>query len=93
MKHLNQNKMGREEFFKAYGHRLVNVLGDDTETGSFQLFSPEETHLAFQYQRNGFEIASVFEKEDGEDYIVLDNDASTSHHKIGYLILTPKQNG
>jgi hypothetical protein len=32
-------------------------------------------------------VASVFEVEDDEDNVELDNDISDSHHKIGLLVL------
>jgi hypothetical protein len=32
-------------------------------------------------------VASVFEVENEEDNVLLDNDISNAHHKIGLLIL------
>ena len=80
--------MDKTEFFSQYGHRLVKVNEDDSETGDYQLFAPEESHVAQKYIESGYAIASLYEGEDGTEYVELDNDAGTSLHKIGYLILT-----
>jgi hypothetical protein len=79
--------MNKTEFFKQNGHRLVSVHEDDKETGNFMLFCPEESHIAQQYLDKGYSIASVFELQDEEDNVELDNDAGYSPFKIGYLIL------
>jgi len=79
--------MNKTEFFSQYGHRLVKVNEDDSETGDYQLFAPEESHIAQEYKSSGFIIASIYEGEDGLEYVELDNDAGSSFHKIGYLVL------
>jgi hypothetical protein len=81
--------MNKTEFFEEYGHRLVQVNEDDTESGDYQLFSPEESDLAAFFQKTGYLVASVFEDEDGTERVELDNDSGISFHKIGYPILTP----
>jgi hypothetical protein len=80
--------MDKTEFFSQYKHRLVKVNEDDSETGDYQLFSPEESNVAFNYQKLGYIIASIYETKDDIEYVELDNDAGTSFNKIGYLILT-----
>jgi len=79
--------MNKTEFFSQYGHRLMKVNEDDTETGDYQLFAPEESHIAQEYKNSGCMIASIYEREDGLEYVELDNDAGTSFHKIGYLVI------
>lgn len=80
--------MNKADFFDLYGCQLVNVNGDDdTETGAFQLFAPEESDRALEYQEQGYTIASVFEYEDGSEEVVLDNDCSDAPFKIGFLVL------
>jgi hypothetical protein len=79
--------MKKTEFFQNYGHRLVEVNKDDAETGDYMLYFPEEKYTAKKYLDKGYLIASVFEVEDDEDNVELDNDISESHHKIGLLVL------
>ena len=82
--------MDKTEFFKRYGRQLVKVNKDDPETGDYQLFAPEESSRANGYLKAGYMIASIFEDADGSERVELDNDAGTSFHKIGYLVLTNK---
>jgi hypothetical protein len=80
--------MNKTAFFQKYGNTLVQVNSeDDVETGMFQLFSPEENDKAKEYLDKGYCIASVFENESEEDLIIIDNDTSSSFHKIGFLVL------
>jgi hypothetical protein len=51
------------------------------------LYFPEEKYIAKKYLDRGYQVASVFEVEDDEDNVELDNDISESHHKIGLLVL------
>ena len=85
----NDSMMTKTAFFEQFGHRLVKVNVDDPETGDFQLFCPEEKTRAAEYQKNGYEVASVYEPEDedGEDIVIFDNDPSPAHMKIGFLVL------
>lgn len=82
-------KHTKTEFFEKYGSRglIVQVNEGDVETGDYQLFCPEEQHIAKEWQDKGYQVASVFETEDGEDIVILDNDISAGFHKIGYLIV------
>ena len=79
----------KTEFFEKYGRKglIVKVLEHDAETGDYQLFCPEEQHIAKEWQDKGYQVASVFEMEEGEDIVVLDNDLGTSPFKIGYIIV------
>jgi hypothetical protein len=79
--------MNKTEFFLNYGHLLVKVNSDDAQTGDFMLFFPEETNIAKKYLDNGYSVAYVFEVENNEDNVELDNDLGYSHHKIGLLVL------
>ena len=80
-------KLTKTEFMCKYGHRLVKLHNDDVETGDFQLFHPEEKLRAQKYLEQGYEVASVFETENEEDSVVLNNDTGEQFNKIGYLIL------
>jgi hypothetical protein len=79
----------KTEFFEEFGWNglIVKVNEDDAETGDYQLFCPEEQDIAKEWQDKGYEIASVFEMEDSEDIVIIDNDLGSSHHKIGYIII------
>jgi hypothetical protein len=79
--------MKKTEFFQKYGHRLVEVNNDDASTGDYMLYFPEEKYIAKKYLDKGYQVASVFEVEDDEDNVELNNDISESHHKIGLLVL------
>lgn len=84
------NKMyTKTEFFEEFGRKgfIVKVLEDSPEAGDYQLFCPEEMHIAKEWQDKGCVVASVFDGLDGEDWVRLDNDLGESHHKIGYIIL------
>jgi hypothetical protein len=82
--------MNKTDFFIKHGHQLVKVNNDDAETGDYQLFAPEESNRANEYMKAGYMIASIYEDTDGTERVALDNDAGTSFHKIGYLVLTNK---
>lgn len=84
----------KTEFFEEFGWKglIVKVNEDDAETGDYQLFCPEEQDIAKEWQDKGYEIASVFEMEEGEDIVVLDNDLGTSPFKIGYLVVGVSSN-
>jgi|LakMenEpi03Aug12_release.lakeMendotaPanAssembly.Ray.scaffolds.fasta_scaffold1374314_3 hypothetical protein len=82
--------MNKTDFFQKHGHQLVKVNNDDAETGDYQLFAPEESNRANEYMKAGYMIASIYEDTDGTERVALDNDAGTSFHKIGYLVLTNK---
>lgn len=79
----------KTEFFEEFGRKgfIVKVNNNDVETGDYQLFCPEEQHIAKEWQDRGCSIASVFETEDGEDIVILDNDLGQAFHKIGYIII------
>jgi hypothetical protein len=79
--------MNKTKFFQKYGHLLVKVNEDAADTGDYMLYFPEEKHIAKDYLDNGYMVASVFEVENEEDNVLLDNDISNAHHKIGLLIL------
>ncbi len=82
----------KTEFFEEFGRKgfIVKVNNNDVETGDYQLFCPEEQHIAKEWQDRGYVLASVFEMEEGEDIVVLDNDLGTSPFKIGYLVVENK---
>lgn len=85
----NNYRYTKTEFFEKYDTKglIVQVNEDDVETGDYQLFCPEEQHIAKEWQDKGYNVASVFETEDGEDIVIFDNDLGSAFHKIGYIIV------
>ena len=81
--------MNIDEFFKQHGSQLVKLHEDDSETGNFRLFCPEECSTATHYKDNGYTLASIFEDLDGDEYVVIDNDPGDALDKIGFFILQP----
>lgn len=81
--------MTTKEFFDVYGHRLVTVNYDDTETGDFRLMFPEEIERAYEYQQKGYKIASIFEVDDYTEVVEVDDDISNAFNKVGMYVILP----
>jgi hypothetical protein len=81
--------MTKTNFFKKYGHLLVQVSIDDAEYGDFLILHPEEKALAKELEDRGMTIVSVYETESGEDYIDFENpfDSADQPFKYGYLAI------
>lgn len=79
--------MTTKEFFDVYGHRLVTVNYDDSETGDLRLMFPEEQERAIQYQNEGYVIASIFEVDDYTEEVEIDNNTGNSFHKVGMYVI------
>lgn len=75
--------MKQTEFFEKHSHQLVSA----SESNDFKLFAFEERDTALSYMNKGYQVASVFENENDEDEIIIDNDVSNSFHKIGFYVL------
>ena len=78
--------MTKTQFLDQYGSRLVRL----DEADDYMFYCPEEMYVAHSFFIRGYKIASVFEKQDGEE-VVLDNDSGYSPHKTGYYIISPNQ--
>lgn len=81
--------MNIDEFFKQHGSQLVKLHEDDSETGNFRLFCPEECATASHYKENGYTVVSIFEDNDGSEFVIIDNDPGDAFHKVGLFILYP----
>ena len=80
--------MTTNDFFRTYGHRLVTVNYDDSETGDYRLMFPEEQERAIQYQSEGYVIVSIFKMDDyTEEEVVIDNNTGNSFHKVGMYVI------
>ena len=75
--------MKQTEFFEKHSHQLVSA----SESNDFKLFAFEERDTVLSYMNKGYQVASVFENENDEDEIIIDNDVSNSFHKIGFYVL------
>jgi hypothetical protein len=80
---MNTTRISVDEFFQT--KYPIEVFSDSSESGDYRLYCPEDKYIAEQYKNDGFKIASIYENESGE-YILLDNDTSESHHKIGFFV-------
>lgn len=77
----------KDDFFRKFGDRLAKVNPpEDVETGEYQLFSPEENHIASEWLQKGYDVASVYETSEG-DLIKIDNDCGSNPYKIGFIVL------
>lgn len=90
--------MRKTEFFKQYGHLLVNVFDeqyndneyDRNEGGDYLLW---EDVIAQDYEANGYIVCTVYEQEcDTCDEVVsMEFDLSNNPMKVGYLVLKPSE--
>jgi glutathione synthase/RimK-type ligase-like ATP-grasp enzyme len=80
-------EFSKTDFFAQFGKFIVKINEDDTETGDYQLFHPEERYIAQDFINNGYTVASVYDRED-EDIVIIENDTSESFMKVGYIILS-----
>jgi len=90
--------MRKTEFFKQYGHLLVNVFDeqyndneyDRNEGGDYLLW---EDVIAQDYEANGYIVCTVYEQEcDTCDEVVsMEFDLGNNPMKVGYLVLKPSE--
>lgn len=78
--------MDKNQFFNQYGHLLIKVNDDDAESGDYQLFV-EENYIADGYRGLGYLVASIYERNDGSEYVKIDDDTTQPTNKIGFFIL------
>ena len=80
------------EFMAEFGHDLVQVHEDDTETGDYRLMETE-VERAREYMQKGYRVAYVFTPQDSTAEIVrFCTDYHVPAHGFisGYFILNPK---
>ncbi len=84
--------MNKTEFFEKYGVNLVVSCTDSPEFGDYLFLHPEEIDIVKQYDNNKFQVVSVHETEDGNDFIDLTEpcDFGEQHHKYGYFVIAKK---
>jgi hypothetical protein len=87
--------MRKTEFFKQYGHLLVNVFDeqynddeyDRNETGDYLLW---EDDIASDYDARGYIVCTIYEEEceSCDEIVTMEFDLSSNPMKVGYLVLT-----
>ena len=86
--------MRKTEFFKKYGHLLVNVFDehynddeyDRNEGGDYLLWDDD---IAQDYDVRGYNVCTIYEEEceDCEEIVSMEFDLSNNPMKVGYLVL------
>ena len=88
--------MRKTQFFKKYGHLLVNVFDENynddehsrAESGDYLLWDED---IASKYYDKGYILITSYEEEDGECEENIDFVFDQSNHplKVGYYVLKP----
>jgi hypothetical protein len=81
--------MKKTDFFKKHGSELFKVATDSSEYGDFLILHPEEIPLAKYLEERGYTIVSVYETEDGEDFVDMSEccDYGIQPFKYGYFAI------
>ena len=80
--------MTKTEFFEMYGGGLVVAEEDNTEYGDFLFLHPEEIDRVKEFDTNEYQVVSVHETEDGEDFVdTSEVDYDNQPFKYGYFVI------
>jgi hypothetical protein len=81
--------MTKTEFFSKYGGQLVKSTVDSGEYGDHLFLHPEEIEVVLQYDPNHFQVVSIHETEDDEDYVDMTTpcDYGSQPFKFGYFVI------
>ena len=80
--------MTKTEFFEMYGGGLVVAELDNTEYGDYLFLHPEEISKVQEFNTNEYQIVSVHETEDGEDFVdTSEVDYGNQPFKYGYFVI------
>ena len=80
--------MTKTEFFEMYGGGLVVAELDNTEYGDYLFLHPEEISKVQEFNTNEYQIVSVHETEDGEDFVdTSEVDYDNQPFKYGYFVI------
>jgi hypothetical protein len=81
--------MNKTKFFSKYSDRLVRSTEDSGEYGDFLFLHPEEIELVKQYDSEKYQVVSVHETEDQQDFVDMSTpcDFGTQPYKYGYFVL------
>jgi len=80
--------MTKTEFFEIYGGGLVVAELDNTEYGDYLFLHPEEISKVQEFNTNEYQVVSVHETEDGEDFVDTNEvDYDNQPFKYGYFVI------
>ena len=80
--------MNKTEFFAQYGGSLVIAQEDNPEYGDYLFLHPEEIDKVKQFNTTEYQVVSVHETEDGEDFVDMSEiDYGTQPFKYGYYVI------
>ena len=80
--------MTKTEFFAKYGGGLVVAELDNTEYGYFLFLHPEEIDRVKEFDTEVYQIVSVHETEDEEDFVDTNEvDYGNQPFKYGYFVI------
>ena len=80
--------MTKKEFFAQYGGGLVIAQEDNPEYGDYLFLHPEEIDKVKEFDTTEYQVVSVHETEDGEDFVDMNEiDYGTQPFKYGYFVI------
>ena len=80
--------MTKTEFFAKYGGELVVAEEDSVEYGDFLFLHPEEIDRVKEFDTEEYQVVSVHETEDGEEFIDMGEvDYGNQPFKYGYFVI------
>ena len=80
--------MTKTEFFEMYGGGLVVAELDNTEYGDYLFLHPEEISKVQEFNTNEYQIVSVHETENEEDFVDMGViDYGNQPYKYGYFVI------
>ena len=80
--------MTKTEFFEIYGGGLVVAEEDSTEYGDYLFLHPEEIDRVKQFDTEEYQIVSVHETENEEDFVDMGViDYGNQPYKYGYFVI------
>ena len=80
--------MKNREFFAQHGGDLEIAQEDSAEYGDFLFLHPEEISRVQEFDTELYQVVSVHETEDGEDFVDMSEvDYGSQPFKYGYYII------
>jgi len=80
--------MTKTEFFEIHGGGLVVAQVDSEEYGDYLFLHPEEISIVQEFDTKLYQVVSVHETEDGEDFVDMSEvDYGSQPFKYGYFVI------
>lgn len=80
--------MNKTEFFAQHGCNLVVAQEDCPEYGDYLFLHPEEIDTVKKFNEKEYQVVSVYETEDGEDFVDMGQiDYGSQPYKYGYFVI------